>query len=200
GGGQNAAVDGQVVAVRDRLEVIEQDVRQVDVATEGRVRLREQVGLPGGEHAAGLEHDCRKPDVRGIGPVRAAIPDIGRDQLEISNAERFEGSPVDVRRLSVADLEVIDLQRIDGLEGVLPAALLDGRRVFDLLACLRQVQVDRRPDELYVTDELAREERSPVDAGAQALELEHRRVRMLVLRDDNVSEIERESDRVEVEF
>src|SRR5262249_24708103 len=51
-GRQDAAVDGQVVAVRDRLEVIEQDVRQVDVATESRVRLSKESGLPGGEYAA----------------------------------------------------------------------------------------------------------------------------------------------------
>jgi hypothetical protein len=39
-----------------------------------------------------------------------------------------------------------------------------------------------------------------VDASAQALEPENGWVRMRVLRDDDVPEIERESDRVEVEL
>jgi hypothetical protein len=68
-----------------RAQVVELDIREVDVAAEGWIRFRQQIGLAITGHSAGLEHDRREPDVRRIRTLRAAIADVGRDQLDVAN-------------------------------------------------------------------------------------------------------------------
>src|SRR5437867_1128536 len=143
---------------------------------------------------------CSTTAVRGVGPLlRADVADVRGDEVEVAQAQRLEGPLVDVRHVTVANLEVIDLERVDSLQRVLPAALLDRGRVGDLLARLRQVDVDRRLLDLDVGDEAPGEQRSPVDAGAQALDSKNGRIGMSVLNDRQALQIERETQRVKVE-
>ena len=197
---EHALVDPEVVPIRDRLEVVELDVGQLDVSAKRRIRLGQEIGLAIRRHAALVEHEGRESNVGRIGTLARAVADVGGDQVEIADVQRLEGALIDVRHVALLNLEVVDLQRIDRLERVLPAAFLDGSRVLDFLPRLRQIDVDGRLHELDVGNELAGQERAPVDARAQPLETDDRRLGMLVLRDHDVVEIEREAQRVEVQL
>ena len=114
--------------------------------------------------------------------------------------ERLEGPPVDVGHVPVLDLEVIDLERIDRLERVLPAAILDWSRAGDLLAGLCQVDVKRGTIDHEVTYQAAMEQRTPVHAGAEQANARNGRIRVRVLDQDQLGDVERETDRMEVEL
>src|SRR4029450_9240784 len=104
---------------------------------------------------------------------------------------------VDVRDVAVSDLEVVDLERIDRLQRLLPAALLHRYAIGDLLASLRQIDMNRRLVDLDYGDAASERARAPVDAAAQTLDPQDRRLRMLVLRDCHIAQIEREPERME---
>src|SRR5207249_10852646 len=98
----------------------------------------------------------------------------GRHELEVADAQRLERALVDVGDVAVANLEMVDLQRVDGLQRVLPAALLHRGWVGDLLPRLRQVEVDFGLFELDVADGAPIEQSGPVGPRAQARDAEQR--------------------------
>src|SRR5439155_14388441 len=112
---EHALVDPEVVAIRDRLEVVELDVGELDVTPEGRIGLRQEVGLTVSGEAPRLEHERREPDVGWIGTLGGTVADIGRHELEVADAQRLERALVDVGDVAVANLEMVDLQWVDGL-------------------------------------------------------------------------------------
>src|SRR2546428_11389009 len=77
---EHALVDPEVVAIRDRLEVVELDVGELDVTPEGRIGLRQEVGLTVSGEAPRLEHERREPDVGWIGTLGGAGAGSGRHE------------------------------------------------------------------------------------------------------------------------
>src|SRR5439155_1158309 len=101
--------------------VLEMKTRYAGVAAKRRIRLGQEIGLAIRRHAALVEHEGRESNVGRIGTLARAVADVGGDQVEIADVQRLEGALIDVRHVALLNLEVVDLQRIDRLERVLPA-------------------------------------------------------------------------------
>ena len=199
-GRQHALVDPQVKAIRDGLEIVELDVREVDVAAKRGMGLRHEVRLAVDGDTARFEDHGRQADLGWIDPVpRPHVADVRGHEVEVAKAQRLERPRVDVGHVAAAHLEVVDLQGVDRLQRLLPSALLDRGRVVDLLSRLLEIDVDRGLLDLDVGDEAAAQKRSPVDAGAQALDVKDCRVGVCVLGDLHVFQVERQAQRVEIE-
>ena len=119
--------------------------------------------------------------------------------LDPCQRERLEAGVVDVGDLAVRDADPVDLQRIDRLERLLPALVLHRRLVRGLPLQVLAVGVDLRAVDAEVRDQASEEEGLPLHAGVEALHLEHRRIGMLVLDDDEVGERQRAADGMEAQ-
>src|SRR5262249_58343802 len=121
-----------------------------------------------GRQPTRLEHLRLEAYVGRVGALAPTIADVRRHDVEVAYVQGLEGPVVDVRDVAGANLEVIDLQRVDRFQRVLPAALLHRRGVVDLHARLRQVEVDGRVVILDVADSGTRQGRPTVAASPRA--------------------------------
>ena len=97
------------------------------------------------------------------------------------------------------DAELVDLERVDRLERVLPPLVLHRGRIVDLRPGLAQVQGHDRVLDEDVADHPTRQEGAPVDARVEALDARHRGVGLLILDDHGVAEVQGEVDRAPVQ-
>ena len=200
-GRQGSFVHRQVVAISDRLEVVEGDGVELDLSHERRVGVGQEVSPSVRGHGAAVEHPRLQVHRRGINALlRVDVADVGGDEFQVVDAERLEGAVVLVRDVSPGNPQLVDLERIDRLERLLPSLVLDGSGVTDLGPGLRQVQDHDRVVDENVANHAPRQEGAPVDAGVKALDVGHRRVGILVLDDHGVAEVQGKVDRAEVEL
>ena len=86
---------------------------------------------------------------------------------DVGDAERLEGSRIDVDGFAAPDRDLVDLERIDCLERLLPAVLGERGRILRLFANVREVDVEKRPIDAEVRDETPVHQRLPFDAGVE---------------------------------
>ena len=107
---------------------------------------------------------------------------------------------VDVGGGPVLDAKDVDLERGDFLQRFLPAPFVHGDRALHLLAQLREVDVESGPFEKDVSDEVPREQRAPVHARRQAVDVEDGRLRVRLLPHDEPVERHRKAEEPEAEL
>jgi hypothetical protein len=95
---------------------------------------------------------------------------------------------------------VVDLERVDRLDRLLPAALLDGSGIGDLLPRLSQIDVQHRVVDEEVADQPPVNEGAPMHARAEERDARDRRLRMRVLHHEHAPQVEREAQGMEVEL
>ena len=197
---QDAALQGEVRPRHDRTEGLERDLLQLHHGVHAGKRLREEVGVAVDRPAPAFENARGRVDRRWVDAVlRVDVADVLRLHVEVGQLEGVFRVRVDVRHRRVPDEEAVDLEGIDLFHRLLPAPLLDRRRIRRLGAQLRQVEIDARPVEDEVRDELQGEKLLPLDARVEPRELEHGRFGVGLLPQDQVLESQRQVDRVESE-
>ena len=105
---------------------------------------------------------------------------------------------IQIGELHAVDVQLVDLERIDRLQSILPAAFLDRHVVLVLGLGMAAVQIADGPVHLEVGDQLAMDDFPPLDARAQLGDREDRRIGESVLNERQPQEIEPESERMEV--
>ena len=195
------ARDGHVGAREHRREVVERDVAEHHVALDPRVGLQQEIGEAVHAELPALEDHRLDLDRRRVLALRRPhIADVPHHRLDLGHAQRLRLARLDVGRFAVDDLELVDLERVHGLQGVLPAVVLHGRRIVQLGLEVLAVDVDDRLDQLEVGDQLAVDQRAPLYAGREPLDPHHGRVGIGVLHHPDVVEVDGEPDGVEVEL
>jgi hypothetical protein len=138
-------------------------------------------------------------DRGGIDPVAGAdVADVRRRGVPPRDVERLFRIGVDVDEVAVPHLDLVELERVDRLQGLLPAAVLHLDLVAVLLAELRQVDVDARAVEHRVGHQVTAEDLAPFHAGLQAGDVRHRRIGIGVLPDGQPLQGQRQPERVQV--
>ena len=200
-GREHALVHRQVVAIGDRLEVVEADGVQLDLQHERGVGIGQEVGPSPRGYGAGVEHPRLHVHRRRIDALLGLdVPDVGGDEFQIVHAERLEGPLVLVGDVPSGNPQLVDVEGIDRLQRLLPSLVLDRGRVGDLGPRLGQVQDHDGVVDENVAHHAPGQEGPPVDAGVQALDIRHRGVGILVLDDHGVAQVHGEVDRAEVEL
>jgi hypothetical protein len=109
---------------RCRTEVVEADIGQLDVALDAEMGLGEEIGVArDGEPAAiedGRLHPERGRIVAGLG---ANVADVLRAHLEVAQAQWLGSPRLHVGDVTVLDREIVDLERIGRLQGILPRSV-----------------------------------------------------------------------------
>ncbi len=165
------------------------------------IGLEQEIRLAVHLQLAAVEDDRLQLEGRRVLTFRRPhVADVPHHRLDLRDPQRPRLPRLHVRGLAVDDLELVDLQRVHRLQRVLPAVVLHRRRVLQLGLEVRLVDVDERPDEREVGDELAVHERAPLHAGAQPLDPHHGWIRIRVLDELDVVEVDGEPDRMEVEL
>ena len=94
-----------------------------------------------------------------------------------------------VRHIAVVDAEFINLQRINGEQGLLPGPFLS-RGVFDLPDGLGAGEMDDRAFDDVIADQTSRQQRPPMDTGMPVCDVRQRRIRFRILRDRDIFDIQ----------
>src|SRR5262249_7235110 len=200
-GGKRPALDGDVLLVRDRLEVVQLDTFERDLGLHAELGLGEKVGVAVDAELAFLEDLGVGAQGGRIDSIpRVHIADVLGDHVDLPEGQRLVRSLVDVRDPAVDDPHPVDLERIDRLERLLPALLVEGRRVFRLLLDVRSVGVELRLLEPEVRDHSTEDQRFPLHARVEPRDMQHRRLRMGVLDEDEVVKGQRRADRMEAQL
>jgi hypothetical protein len=163
------------------------------------VGLREEVGSAVEPHRAGLEDDRVQADVGRVHALLGAhVADVLGDQVEAAHVERLEGTTVHVRDIALDHPQPIDFE-VEGerLERRLPAAVLQAHVAGHLGADVLEVEMDGRAIEGHVGDQTAVQQGTPVDAGHEPCDVGHRRIRVGVLHDRGVVELDRPEPRMD---
>src|SRR5215210_17083 len=163
--GEDAAVDVEVGARAQHVEALQRHAGELIEDMHARVGLREEVRMALYDGAAGPEQDAFGAHGRGIEDlVVPGGPDVLGDQIDPGELQRPLRVLVHIDELPVPHLDLVELQRIDGLEGFLPAPVLDADRVAVFLLELLQVDVDARPVDDDVGHQTEMEDLLPLDA------------------------------------
>src|SRR6266849_1587384 len=189
---QAAVADGQVVAIGDRLEVVEGHLVQPERGLYPHMRLAEEVGAPIEPRRARVEHHRLEVDRRGIHLLlRGNVANVLGAQIDAADVERLEGALVDIGDIPFDHAQAIDLEvERQGLQRLLPAAILQRRLLGRLGAHLLEIEIDRRAFEAEVRNDPTMEQRPPIDAGDEARHLSDRRVGVGVLGDRGVAQLD----------
>jgi hypothetical protein len=165
------------------------------------MRIGEEVGIAVDDELAVVEHDRVDVELGRIGALLGAnVPDIVGVDVHGREAQGLERALVDIGHFPIDELELVDLQRVDGLEGLLPPALSDRRLLLGLFAELLEVHVELRVVEAEVGNGLEPDHLSPLGAGGELGDVDHRRIGMRVLGEYDVGQRERGADRMEAQL
>src|SRR5260370_5801082 len=101
----------QVVAVRDRLEIVELDLGELDRRLHPDMRLGQEVRVPIEPQGTCIEHVPLQVNVGGIRPLLGLdVPDILRGQVDPAQMQGLERAPVDIRHVTVTNPASVDLE------------------------------------------------------------------------------------------
>ncbi len=140
-------------------------------------------------------------DRRGVDRFRREnIPDIGGMEKDLAGVKGLVGTLVHIGQRAVTNSENVDLQRVDCLKSVMPPFLLKGGFALRLLPGLLQIDVQVGPVDQKIPCQPSFDERCPVNACVETLDAGDRRVRNLILDEDEVIQVQGQADRMEIGF
>ena len=113
--------------------------------------------------------------------------------------ERAEWAFVDVLDLAVVNHDLINLQRVNFLQRLLPAALFNGNFVVDFFLGLLAIDVDLRAVDLQIGHDSPEQDGAPVDARTEKSNVGDRRFGIVILNDGHILQVRGQAYGVKVE-
>ena len=141
------------MAARHRLKWRQGDLFERYLGLDGRMRHRQKIRLPLEREGTRVDDHAVDMEVGGIhARVRLDIADVAGAHIQLAETQRARRVLIDIGDLALDDSHLIDVEGINRLHGLLPAALLYRHLVPSLMDDLREVEVERRPLDPQISD------------------------------------------------
>ena len=195
---ERSSGDEDVPVLGEVSEGVERDRGQAKLSLHAGMRRREKIRMALQLRLAGPGQNGARLDRRRIRAFPGVdVADVGGPRIDLRELERALRIVVDVGQRPVPDAEKVDLQRVDRLDGFLPALAVDGDLVRELAPQLRKVHVRHGPIDREVGDGSEKEQLPPVHARVEPGHEEDRGLGVRLLPDHDILQRQRKAQRLE---